>query len=359
MRFSAYLILIFLVTAVCAQSGRVKPNEKEKPEKIPGILTTVESGVRIADSTQKMQKNPSPMTSAEDEIIKISSMLVTIPVSVTDKNSKPVLNLSAEDFILEINGKPAQIGDVFFAERIPIKLALLLDRSFSVSSAWNFEKKAAVKFLRQVLRSEEDMVALFSISSVPKLEQPLTEKISVVARAVESLREPKGATALFDAVVMASEYLKNADNQEDFGRRVIVIISDGDDNLSDATLEDAIRSVQINNCLVYVVKTSDFENFRRTGNRSGNANTTFLIADKRVQQLALQTGGAVYSPIDEAEMDKFFSQIANEISQQYILSYYAEGENSVAGRSYQITVKVKNHPDLIVRARKSYFIPKD
>jgi len=359
MKLSVCLILILLVTAVCAQSGRVKPNEKEKPKKIPEIRTTTEPGIRIADSTQKIQKNPSLTTSAEDEIIKIPSMLVTIPVSVTDKNFNPVLNLSAEDFILEINGKPAQIGDVFFAERVPIRLALLLDKSLSVSSAWDFEKKAAIKFLRQVLRSEKDMVALFSISSVPKLEQSLTEKISVIAKAVENLGEPRGATALFDTVVMASEYLKNADNLENFGRRVIVIISDGNDNLSDATLEDAIRSVQANNCLVYVVKTSDFENFKRTGNRSGNANTTFLIADRRMQQLAWQTGGAVYSPIDEDEMDKFFAQIANEISQQYILSYYAEGENSVAGYFYQITVKVKNRPDLIVRARKNYFIPKD
>ncbi len=358
MRFSVCLILLFFIAAGFAQSGRVKPDQKEKSKK-PAEVYTTKPEVRTVDPTQTRQKDRPSVTSSEDEVIKIPSLLVTIPVSVTDKNSEPVLNLSAEDFLLEINGKPAQIGGFSFAEKVPIRLALLLDNSFSVSSAWEFEKKAAIKFLRQVLRSEKDMVALFSFSSVPKLEQPLTGKISAVVKAIENLGEPKGATALFDAVVRASEYLKNADVSEFSGRRVIVIISDGEDNLSDATLEEAIRSVQINNCLVYVVKTSDFENFKRTGRRGENANTTFLIADRRMQQLALQTGGAVFSPVDEAEMEKFFTLIANELSQQYILSYYAEGENSVAGYFYQITVKVKNRPDLIVRARKNYFIPKD
>ncbi len=345
------MALILFVTAVCAQSGRVRSDEKEKQRK-PTEVRTAEPENRIVDPTQSTHRNPTQPIS-DEEIIKVSSVLVTIPVSVADKNYRPVLNLSSEDFWLEINGKPAQIGGFSVAERVPIRLALIFDKSSSVASAWDFEKKAASKFLRQVLRSEKDMVALFSISSAPKLEHPLTENISAVTKAIENLGEPKGATALFDAVVMASEYLKNAE-----GRRVIVIISDGDDNLSDATLEDAIRSVQVNNCLVYVVKTSDFENFKRTGSKVGNANTVFLIADKRMQQLASQTGGAVYSPIDEIEMERFFAQIASELSQQYILSYYAENENSIPGNSYQIAVKVKDRPDLIVRARKSYFIPK-
>jgi hypothetical protein len=78
-----------------------------------------------------------------------------------------------------------------------------------------------------------------------------------------------------------------------------------------------------------------------------------------MQILASQTGGNVYSPIDELEMKNFFTQIANEISQQYILIYYAEGENSIPGNSYSINVKIKNNSNLIVRSRKTYFIPRN
>jgi Ca-activated chloride channel family protein len=341
MKILVFFISALLINTAYAQSGRVKPtSEKEKSKQIH------------IETPKSDKRNPS--TYSEDEVIKVSSVLITIPVSVTDKGSKPILDLTAEDFVLEINGKPAQISGFSPAEKVPTRIALLIDNSASIASAWDFEKQAAISFLYQTLRSEKDMIAIFSIASKPTLEQPLTNNISILKKAIENLREPKGATALFDGIVSASEYLRNTD-----GRRVIVIVSDGEDNLSDATLEDAIRSVQISNCIVYVVKTSDFENFKRTGNRASNANTTFLIADKRMQILASQTGGNVYSPIDELEMKNFFTQIANEISQQYILIYYAEGENSIPGNSYSINVKIKNNSNLIVRSRKTYFIPRN
>ena len=98
----------------------------------------------------------------------------------------------------------------------------------------------------------------------------------------------------------------------------MVIVSDGEDTYSDlaTTLENVVKALQINNCQVYIVKTTDFENFKRTGMRGGNANLRQLAAERRMSEIAQQTGGAVYSPIDENEMNEAFKQISAELSQQ-------------------------------------------
>ena len=137
-----------------------------------------------------------------------------------------------------------------------------------------------------------------------------------------------------------------------------MIVSDGEDTISDATFEDVVQAVQAANCQVYVVKTKDFENFKRTGIRGGNANIRALAAEHRMQEIAAQTGGAVYSPIDEKELDAAFTQISAELSQQYILSYYPENEAERRGEFRTISLKVKGRENLAVRTRKGYYINK-
>jgi VWFA-related protein len=139
---------------------------------------------------------------------------------------------------------------------------------------------------------------------------------------------------------------------------VIVIVSDGDDTKTDTTLEGAIRAAQMKNCQVYVVKTTDFENFFRTKSRKGSANTRQLIAERRMIEITRQTGGTVYSPIDEDELDDAFRKISAELSQQYILSYYPEPETDKRGEFREIEVSVKGRQNLTIRTRKGYYVPK-
>jgi len=230
---------------------------------------------------------------------------------------------------------------------------LLFDNSSSVTTAREFEKKAAIKFFKRVIRPEKDLAALYSVSTGTRLEQTLTKNISQIIAAIENFPPPAGATALLDAIIKASEYLQTAD-----GRRVIVIVSDGEDTISDATFEETVRAAQANNCQVYIVKTKDFENFKQTGQRGGNANIRILAAERRMQELAAQTGGAVYSPIDEDELDRAFNQISAELSQAYVLSYYPENKKDKRGEFRTISLKVKTREDLTVRTRKGYYISK-
>ena len=135
-------------------------------------------------------------------------------------------------------------------------------------------------------------------------------------------------------------------------------VSVGDDTKSDVGFDSTMRSLQISNCQVYVVKTTDFENYKRTGSRKGSANLQALTAERRMNEMTRQTGGSVHSPVDEREMDEAFRQISAELAQQYILSYYPEDDDDKRGQFREITLTLKNRPNAAVRTRKGYYVPK-
>ena len=347
-----WLISFFSLSAF-AQSGRVKPSETPTPDfrRPRAVYFPSESKPEIPKPTPK--PTPTPKIDEDDgDIIQVESNLVPIPVSVLDLAGKAVTNLKLENFELLIDGKPAEISDISRSET-PVRLAMLFDNSSSATQAREFEKKAAVRFFKRVLRPETDLAALYSVATGSRLEQPLTKNTDQIVQAIENFPIPSGATALLDAIIKAANYLKESD-----GRRVIVIVSDGEDTISDATFEETVKAVQAMNCQVYVVKTTEFENYKKTGSRGGNANIRALAAERRMQDIALQTGGAVYSPIDERELDQAFNQISAELSQQYILSYYPENESDRRGEFRTISLSVKQKQNLRVRTRKGYYVPK-
>jgi Ca-activated chloride channel family protein len=349
MKFGFHSIIFFtLAASAFAQSGRVKPAETPTPS--PSRPSTIIYVPTQAASKTSPKATPTPVD--DDEVIKVASTLVPIPVSVLDASGRSVTNLRLVDFELKIDGKAAEISDLARSET-PIRLAMLFDNSSSVLIAREFEKDAAVRFFKRVIRPEKDLAALFSVATTTELKQPFTSDISSITRAIELFPPPEGATSLLGGIVEASEYLREVN-----GRRVMVIVSDGDDTMADATLEEALRALQVANCQVYVVKTTDFENFKRTGNRRGNANLQQLAAERRMSEIAAQTGGAVYSPIDERELDEAFRQISAELSQQYILSYYPDEESGKRGEFREIQLTLKNRSGFSLRTRKGYYVPK-
>lgn len=348
MKLGAHILIILTIAfTASAQSGRVKP--KETPTPGPKIQTTI---IYLPTQNVRSTPTPSPTPSDDGDVVKVASTLVPIPVSVVDANGRAITNLSLADFELRVDGKIVELTDLARSES-PIRLAMLFDNSSSVLIAREFEKDAAIKFFRRVIRPEKDLAALFSVATTTELEQPFTAEISSLTRAIELFPPPVGATALLEGIILGSEYLREVS-----GRRVMIIVSDGDDTKSDATFEETVRALQITNCQVYVVKTTDFENYKRTGSRRGNANIRALAAERRMSEIARQTGGAVHSPVDERELDEAFRQISAELSQQYILSYYPEDEAAFRGQFREITLTLKNRPGLTLRTRKGYYVPK-
>ncbi len=348
MKFALITLLLFTVSAA-AQSGRQKPVETPAPEPRPkGVYVPTQERPRVTQPSP----TPTPAGTDDDDIIRVESTLVPIPAAVLDANGRPVTNLTLSDFELRIDGKRVDIGELSRSET-PIRLAMLFDNSSSVLLAREFEEKAAVRFFRRIIRPEKDLAALYSVATATQLEQSFTRDVSALVRSIEAFAQPTGATALLDGIVLAAEYLGEVE-----GRRVIVIVSDGDDTVSDTTFERAIQAAQLWNCQMYIVKTTDFENYIRTRSRTGNANIRQLAAERRMQEFARQTGGAVYSPIDERELDAAFRQISAELSQQYILSYYPETDAERRGEQRIIELSVPGRPDLSVRTRRGYYVPR-
>ncbi|MEZ5308016.1 MAG: VWA domain-containing protein [Pyrinomonadaceae bacterium] len=352
MKYFLSLLLFLIVFALpsAAQSGRVKQKDKEEEEKKTPKAVYVPTQTATPKPTQTPPPlNERPRVIDDDETIEIDSTLVPIPVSAIDqRTSRSIENLVLSDFSLTVDGKTAQIGDLFRSET-PVRLALLFDNSSSVTVAREFEQKAAIRFFKRVVRPQLDLAALFSVAATTHLEQPLTKDVDLLVDAIRRFPPPEGATALHDGLVEAAEYLRDYP-----GRRVIVIVSDGQDTLSDTTFDNMVVAVQKANCQVYVVHTNEFENIKRTGARSGNANLRALAAERRMKSLTEQTGGAVYSPVDEDELDNAFRQISAELASQYILGYYPEKESGT-GIYRQIEVKLVSRPDVFLRFRSGYY----
>ena len=346
-----FAITVASAITVSAQSGRVKGIETPTPT--PPNRTSV--GYNPTQTVApKVATTPAPSLKSDDDFIKVDSALVPIPVSVLDPSGRAISSLEVKEFELRIDGKLVEIGEVFKSDT-PIRMAMLFDNSSSVAIARDFEREAAVRFFRRVIRPEKDKAALFSVADYTRLEQPLTNDVSQLTRAIESFPDPKGATALLDGIVEAAGYLKSAT-----GRRVLVIVSDGEDTYSDYknTLEAVVKVLHASNVQVYVVKTKDFENFKRTGSRGGNANVHALTAERRMIEITGQTGGAVYSPIDDREMKDAFDRISAELAQQYIISYYPDDETAKSGEFREINVTVRAKQNLTIRARKGFYVGK-
>ncbi|HEX7957897.1 MAG TPA: VWA domain-containing protein [Pyrinomonadaceae bacterium] len=276
-----------------------------------------------------------------EEVVRISSNLVPLPATVVDERGRAVSDLKAEDFELKVDGEVKPIGDLSRSET-PVSIALLFDNSSSQVGTRDFERQAGIRFLRSVVRPV-DRAAVYSISTEPELSHPLTNDVRPLVRVIENFPRPEAAaTALFDTVAAAAEYLKPQRT-----RKVIVIISDGTDTVSDLDFDTTMALLLADDCQVYAV---------RTGN-SDSPNLHDLAGARRLEEFAAQTGGAVYVPHTNDELAAAFKQIAPDLSQQYVLSYYPSGEVR-DGRFRTFTLNVKTRPGLRVRTRKGYYAPK-
>ena len=301
------------------------------------------------------------------EVLKVNSNLVMVPVSVTDANGQPVLGLRVEDFRIEENGHPQQIAQIGDPEQVPLDIALLIDVSGSVSTRFGFEQQAAARFLRQVLKPE-DRATVFAIDEQPRFIQPLTSA-SIASEKLMTINTANGYTAFFDSVLAAANYLERSSATG--RRRIIVVISDGDDtarildvsvarsragNLQvinmDAQLqliqqatENTLRDVQRAEATFYSINPSG---------QTMHLNVRSARSEKGLERISSGTGGASFLPRDESDLAAIFQRIAAEIRSQYLLQYYSN--NEAAGREFRkIVVKTPAQSQFKVRTREGYF----
>jgi Ca-activated chloride channel family protein len=320
----------------------VAPKEPSEPQPTPS--TQPRSAPAVAPQAQGAEaaQPPSPSSQAaeevdEDEVVRVDSNLVIIPATVVDGFGRAITDLKVDDFELKIDGEVKPIGELTRSET-PVHVALLFDNSASLSAAREFEKQAAVRFFRRVVRPI-DRAAVYSISTTPTLSQGLTNDVPRLVRPIERFGSPDGATALFDAVAQAADYMRPLT-----GRKVLVLVSDGTDTVSDTSFDDAVNRALRAECQVYVVQTRQVE----------DPNLHDTVSEQRMYRITEQTGGAVYVPKATEELDAVFTQISLDLSQQYLLSYYPQEERKDKYFRF-ISLRVKTRPTARVRARKGFY----
>lgn len=312
--------------------------QQTKPTPTPKPTPTTAS-----DQTQQQTKKEPE----QDEVIRISSNLVVVPVAVTDAAGQPVRNLTAEDFRVEEEGHAQQLVTLGEAGKTPLELALLFDVSGSVRERFEFEQQAASRFLKAVVKPN-DAISVFSIGTAPKLVGARTVKIEEAVAGLMTIEPTKEATAFFDTLVEAAHYLGNT--ADPGTRRVMVVISDGEDTYSDRyKLVDAKRELQRTDSIFYSINPSG---------PSIRLNKISLKGQENMAQLATETGGAAFVPDKIEELGALFQRIIAELQAQYLIGYYSTDERA-NGAFRRITVRVPKRPELRVRARQGYYAPKN
>jgi VWFA-related protein len=275
--------------------------------------------------------------------IRVDANLVLTPVWIADAGGKAVRDLKIEDFEIEENGArvvPVRLGEPGEA---PLELAMLFDMSASVYSLFELERQAAAHFLSRTMRSS-DSVFIISVANEPAILQERTSSLKEALQAVARIAPTTQATAFFNSVVRAARMLRNTERQE--ARRVIVALSDGEDNRSIENRQaDVLRELQLTSCLFYSI------------NPRGKAyDTNFLSrrAQESMQALAQQTGGASFVADRVEELAEIYDRIADELQGQYLLGYYSPSKTG-AGIYRRIIIKVRGRPDLQAKARPGYY----
>jgi Ca-activated chloride channel family protein len=344
------LLGVSLAPVAFAQSGR----NQQKPSKTPAekrkSRPTTDSPRSETPSpsdqgsgSQSRSKEAKDNTSDDvddSDTVRIISNLVPIPASVVDPTGVAVTGLKLEDFELRVDGQLKAISDMTRAET-SVRLAMLFDNSGSLDFARDFEKQAARHFFRQVMRPTDE-AAIYSVETESYLAQPLTHDVQLLERTIESFGKPEGSTSLFDAIIDAAAYLHPYT-----GRRVLVIVSDGVETTSRNDFDTTIQKVLASDCQIFIVQTGLYD----------GANLRALAAERRMEQISGQTGGAVYIPKSTRELNEAFQQIAADLAHQYVLSYYP-GDERRDGRFHTIDLRVRSRKDVRIRARRGYYSPR-
>jgi Ca-activated chloride channel family protein len=277
--------------------------------------------------------------SAQEITLRMDVHLVNVFVNVTDRNGAIVGGLDRQSFALFEDGRPQQIALFERQSELPLSLSLAIDTSGSVHKDMAEETGAARRFAHTLLRSQDQMSLLQFATQVRELT-PFTNKLAQIDRGLGQLRGD-WATALYDAVTLASQRLGSRQ-----GRKVLVLISDGDDTASSATYADALEQAMRAEVIIYSIIDVPIEASAGRG----------LGGEHALISLAEQTGGKSYY-VSDGGLDKAFQRVSDDLRTQYLLGYYPQ--NQEPGRSFhriQVTIPRASVDSFNIRHKTGYYM---
>jgi VWFA-related protein len=274
----------------------------------------------------------------QQSTIRAEVALVNIVFTVTNRNGVPISGLKAKDFQILEDRQPQKID--YFSELgketdVPLTIALLIDTSGSVKDKLDFEKTTASEFFTDVLRPKKDNAMIIKFDSEVTLVQDFTQDQKALVKALQSLKAGSN-TSLYDAVYVAAE----ENLKKETGRKVMLVITDGDDLQSIMRKEDAIEAAQRNDIVIYGIGVQ-------------TEGTKFGV----LKSFAKETGGAFFSPhATLGEIKSAFQSVGRDLQGQYSLAYVSTN-NKRDGAFRTINLRCKSE-DVRIRTRKGYYAPR-
>ena len=265
---------------------------------------------------------------------------VVLHATVVDDKQRLVTNLEKQSFTVLEDGRPQNIIS-FRREDIPVAMAILIDNSGSMREKRDKVNKAAINLVKS--SNPQDEVFIVNFNDEYYLDQDFTNDLNKMREALEKV-DTRGGTALYDAVVASADHLKKNAKLE---KRVLFVVTDGEDNESQETLEQAIRRLQEENGpTVYAIGLLGEEKQRR--------------ARKALQFIAEKTGGIAFFPKSLEEVDSISRTVAHDIRNQYTLGYKPTNPKNTGGyRTIKVDAKAKGYGKLTVRTKSGYYAGQD
>ncbi len=303
------------------------------------------SALGSALQAQQAAQRPGRTPAVQDEEqtrITLDVTRVNILFTVTDKRGRFITDLTKNDFEVIENKKSQNIMEFTAESDLPLRIAILVDTSNSIRDRFRFIQEAAIEFLNSVMRPKQDRALAVSFDTNAQVLSEFIEDPEKLASAIRDLRAG-GGTSLYDAIFFACRDKLGIERPRHKFRRAMVVLSDGDDNQSSVTRDQALEMAQKADVVIYTIST--------------NISRLETDGDKVLKYLASETGGQAFFPFKVEDLSQNFENIANELRHQYNIFYRPEPMKTDG--SYQtVNVRVKGRKDMVVRARKGYYAPK-
>ena len=325
---------------------------------LAALLTAASGSAQPPPSPPPPPQEPAPQRSAQAITREIN--LVDVLFTVLNRRNKLVADLDKDSFRVFDDGKPQDIRYFSRQTDLPLRIGMLLDTSNSIRERIQFEKDAAVGFLYNVLRRGKDQSFVMTFDDRPYVLQGFTEDAGRLRDEIMKMKAG-GGTAVYDAIYEAcrnelSHPPRPPGDQPDVVRRVMILISDGEDNLSEHTRAEAIEMAQRTSVVIYTISTStQWVSLSQTDpSKMGNRKFAKTPGDKILEEIAEETGGRAFFPYHVDDLDQSFQDIGDELRNQYSLAY--NPTNYVAnGKYHKIKIEVLDRKGLQVRARRGYY----
>ncbi|HET9320964.1 MAG TPA: VWA domain-containing protein [Bryobacteraceae bacterium] len=305
------------------------------------LFLTVIAALGVSLAGQQPAQKPATADAPDTRII-LEVNRVDMLFTVTDKKGRFITDLGKDDFLVVENKRPQTIAEFSAESDLPLRIAILVDTSNSIRDRFRFEQQAAVDFINSVIRPRQDKAMIVSFDSSAELVSDLIDEPDKLAQAIRSLR-PGGGTALYDALYYACRDKLQLDKPKYRFRRAVVIVSDGDDNQSRVSRDQALEMAQKADAVIYCIST--------------NISRIESDGDKVLKYLARETGGQSFFPFKAEDLAQSFENIANELRHQYAI-FYRPDPFRTDGLYHTVDLRVKSRKDVVVRARKGYYAPK-